>query len=80
MFLNSKFACAKIIEEIPQAKGGYSAGYVFEVDGKKVKGNVPYSSLKSISLDSLKKIECVKIEYSNYSTFFNRVIDNRILK
>lgn len=80
-YSNSSCACAQITKETAQAKGGYSTRYIFTVDEKTIEGKVSNSYLKrNISLDSLKKIKCIKIEYSNYSTYFNRVIDKRILK
>jgi hypothetical protein len=78
-YTSSKIGCAKITRK-SAIRGAWSVHYEFEVDGEIMEGGIETGFLKKISLDSLKKIECIKIEYSNYSTFFNRVIDKRILK
>ena len=78
-YTNTTSTCAKITKRA-YATGGVSVIYTFEIDGKKIKSGSSNSLLKDISIDSLKNIECVKIEYSNYSTFFNRITDKRILK
>lgn len=79
MFSNTKIIYGKITRETNQAKGGYSTRYSFECDNKIVEGSMPNSDIKDISLDSLKKLDSIKIEVSNYSTFFNRIIDKRVL-
>ena len=54
--------------------------YTYVIEGKKYDGSIEVGEIKNISLDSLKKIECIKIEYSNYVNSFSRVIDQSILK
>lgn len=78
-YTSTKITCGKIVRQ-SSIRGAYSVYYTFEVDGISKEGGVGTSFLKNLSLDSLKKIECVKIEYSNFSTYFNRVVDERILK
>ncbi len=79
MYTNSKVVCGKIICQTASAKGGYSIRYVFFIHTIKFEGKMPNSDLKDIPLDSLKKVDCIKIEVSNYSTFFNRIVDKRVL-
>lgn len=79
MYMNSKVTCGEIVKQEQQARGGYSIYYNFYVDDVKYSGSIESSALVDISLDSLKQIECIQIEYSLYSKFFNRIIDSRIL-
>jgi hypothetical protein len=78
-YSNSKITCAKITREA-SVKGSKSIYYNFEVDGEVIEGGIGISFLKTIPLDSLKKIDCIRVEYSEYSTFFNRIVDSRILQ
>lgn len=78
-FMNSSIVCGKIVNHY-KLRGATYIEYEFFADEQKKFGTLNPSDLKSIYWDSLKKMECVKIEYSNYWTFFNRVIDKRILK
>lgn len=78
-YTNTTSTCAKITKSV-SVRGAWSVVYVYEVNGQKNEGAIYTSLLKDISMDSLQKIECVKIEYSNYSTFFTRIVDKRILK
>ena len=79
MYTNSKIVCGKIISQKRQSRGGYSVYYDYLYNGKKMKSAIETTYLKDITLDSLKKIDCIKIEVSNYSTFFNRIVDKRVL-
>ncbi len=80
MYSNTQIICGKIYKQEKQTRGGYSIYYKFDLEGIVHKGAVGTSFLKKIPLDSLKKLDCIKIECSNYSTFFNRIIDKRVLK
>lgn len=80
MFSNTKIIYGKITRETEQPKGGNSTRYSFVYNNKIVEGKMPNSEIKDISIDSLKKLDSIKIEVSNYSTFFNRIIDKRVLK
>jgi hypothetical protein len=80
IFIDSKTTCGRITRETFGSKGGHSTHYIFFVGSEKIEGNTSNSFLKKIPLDSLKKIECIEIEYSRYSTIFNRLIDKRIVK
>ena len=78
---NSSIITGKIIGQQRATKGGYTIVYEFKVKGREVKGTIFTSFIKeNLTLDSLKNIPNIKIEYSKYSTNFNRIIDKRILK
>lgn len=51
--------------------------YRYRVESKVFTGSISAGELKIHSLDSLKKYNCVKIEYSKYSPSYSRVIDTR---
>lgn len=78
-YTSSKITCGRIIRQ-SSIRGAWSIYYVFKVEGETIEGGVGTSYLKNIPLDSLKKIECVQIEYSTWGTSFNRVVDKRLLK
>jgi len=78
-FLKSRTICGKIIGE-HEIKGAKYIRYRFIIDNDTSEGSLSVLDVKRISLDSLKKIECVQIQYSEFSSFFNRVVDKRILK
>ena len=78
--MNSNILCGKIIKIESGVKGGKNIWYSFKVNNKNILDNISIGFFKKIPFDSLKKFDCVKIEVSNYSTFFNRVVDERVLK
>jgi hypothetical protein len=61
------------------SKGVEYLTYKFNVNDKIFIGNIPVSSLKIKDLDSLKSMDCIKIEYSKITTFINRVVDERVM-
>ena len=79
VYINSSITCAKFVGQ-GQTKGANYLLYKFEVNGKKYEGNESTSKIIDQPYDSLEKIECLKVEYSSFAPFFNRVIDKRILK
>jgi hypothetical protein len=61
-------------------KGSTLVKYEFEnIEGTKFSGNIDLKNLKIRSIDSLKKIECVSVRYSNFSAFFSEIDDQRVL-
>ncbi len=80
MFSKTEIVLGKINRETEQSKGGKSTRYLFIFKNQVVEGKMSNSELKNISIDSLKKMENVKIEVSEYWTFFNRIVDKRVLK
>jgi hypothetical protein len=79
VYIKSSTACAKFTNQ-GQIKGANYLLYEFKIANKKYTGNESASKIIDISVDSLKKIKCVKVEYSNLIPFFNRVVDKRVLK
>lgn len=79
MFSKSSVTCAKITR-ITRDRSGASIRYFFDVNNRTYLSGLSTISTKNISIDSLKKIDCIQLEYSNYSPFWNRIIDKRILK
>lgn len=81
MLRNSIITTGKIIGQQKATKGGYVIVYLFKVKGNYVKGTIYSSFIKnSLTLDSLKMIPNIKIEYSKNSVNYNDIIDKRILK
>ena len=78
-FINSKTTCAHFAR-ISGVRTTDYYHYSYMVDGNQFEYSVSEFNLKLRDLDSLKKIECVEIEYSVYFPSFSRVVDKRILK
>ena len=80
-FQNKGYTYGQIISIKRGVKGGYHYIYNFKNNGKVIYGFIYTNEIKdNIDFDSLKNIPNIKIEYSKYSTNFNRIIDKRILK
>ena len=78
-YIRSVFVCGKIIG-ISKIKGVSYVNYSFIVNGKKYFESVANHDLKrELIMDSLKKIQCVQIEYSFISPAINRFSDKRFL-
>lgn len=79
MFLKTRVTYG-ILTKKASSRGASSIHYIFKFNGKLIESGISTSLLKELSLDSLKKIDSVKIEVSEYWTFFNRIVDKRVLK
>jgi hypothetical protein len=79
MYLDSNIACAKFIYQ-SESRGVKYVHYTVNINEEVHDGSLSMAQLKIKSMDKLKKIDCLKVEYSNYSSFFNRVVDKRVLK
>jgi len=79
VYIKSERTCGTIIEET-EIRGARYIRYKFQVDGETIYGSVTSSHIVSLGIDSLKRIECIEIQYSNFSSVFNRLVDDRILK
>jgi len=80
MYVNSSIVCGKVYER-HSIRGSDSFDFKFKIDGETLNNNVPVGFIKkNVSYDSIKKIECLKVEYSNYSTLFSRIVDERVLR
>lgn len=53
--------------------------YKYSVNGREYFGSINKKSLKIKSLDSLKKITCVEIEYSKYLNSYSIVSDTKVI-
>lgn len=78
-YSNSDIICAKIIGSY-EVRGATYIEYVFEFNKTKTNGSASTIELKKIGIDSLKKMDCIKIEVSEYWSFINRIVDKRVLK
>ena len=79
VYFHSGFECGKV-KRVGISKGARYVVLEFYLDDTKYTCSQTNSDFKLINLDSLKKIECIKIEYSTILPFFNRVVDMRVLK
>jgi hypothetical protein len=79
MFINSKTACGNFVYSA-SVRGSTYVHYVVIKDGEKHFGSTPTGSLKIKNLTELKKVDCVVVEYSVYSGWFSRVIDDRVME
>ena len=78
-FSTTEKTCCKIVG-VSSIRGGGVILYDYEINHRKHKGSMTVGYFKDeISLDSLKKIDCVEMEYSKYLPFLNRITDKRIL-
>jgi hypothetical protein len=78
VYIGSQIECGQV-DRIGISKGARYVVLEFEIDNKKYTCSQTNSDFKPFDIDSLKKIECVKIEYSTFLPVFNRVVDERIL-
>ena len=79
VYFHSDIACGKVIGQ-GQTKGANYIRYKFQIGNQTVYGSESSSVFVDLSLDSLKKMDCVKIQYSQFIFDFNRIVDLRILK
>jgi hypothetical protein len=77
-YTNASIVYGKFTDE-SSIRGSHSMYYKFYYKNVLKEGGVRKSEIKNIPIDSLKKLDIIKIEVSNYSTFFNRIIDKRVL-
>jgi hypothetical protein len=78
-FTSTSKTCATIYK-VGRNRTVASYHYSYYVNGIIHDGSIETGYIKNISLDSLKKIDCIKIEYSNYVYSFSRIIDQSLLK
>ncbi len=79
VYFGSQIECGQV-NRIGISKGARYLVLEFEIDNKKYNCSQTNSDFKPIDIDSLKKIKCIKIEYSTLIPFFNRVVDKQVLK
>jgi|SRR5690554_1898625 len=81
LFFGSKKTCSTIIEKkrINNNIGVYA--YCYTLEGVVFKQNESIIHIKrDLSLDSLKKIDCIKVEYSSYFPSISKIVDERVLR
>jgi hypothetical protein len=79
-FIKSNTVCGKIIGE-STTRGATHYKYKFYVNEKVYFATHPYPYFKdNLTLDSLKKIDCIQIEYSSFSPNISKLVDKRVLK
>lgn len=78
VYINSQVTCGKAIR-YGETKGAVYTIFSFKVNNKKYSCTQSNTFFIDVPLDSLKKIECVKIEYSTFLPIFNKVVDERLL-
>ena len=79
-YTKSEIICGELFKK-SKMKGVSYYDFRFEVDGKKYFGTIPRPYIKeNLEFDSLKKIDCIKIETSFISPSINRLVDTRILE
>lgn len=81
MFISTSTACGRITN-IGSSRGSKGMNYTFEIDGKRYKNSVDFYDLKKEykSLEMIRNLNCVEVEYSNIWPVYNRVIDGRVIK
>lgn len=80
MFVSSSTTCA-IFTRTSSVQGFNELNYTFKVNEETYSGQIGLYHLKNKfkSLEEIHKLECVKLEYSNYWPVLNRIIDKRVL-
>lgn len=80
-FMKTKQTCGEITDRISGAKNHCYFKYSFKLNNKIYYSEVPCIEINGeLSLESLKKIKCIKIEYSTLDKSYNRIVDARILR
>ena len=79
--LGGKTACGQIQEKRDSTYGSKVFSYEFYIDDIKYEGIVsPADVVDSMSIEELRKLNCIKIEYWESFPSRNSVIDKRILR
>ncbi|MNU55783.1 hypothetical protein D3C71_448660 [compost metagenome] len=78
-YFKSTFVCGKIIGT-SKMRGVNFLHYSFSIDERSYFSSIAQYDLKNgITIDSLKKVDCIQIEYSFISVAINRFTDKRFL-
>lgn len=78
IYINSETTCAQFFDE-ESVRGAKYMNFKYLVEDKEYNQAVSFMFLKNKSLEDMKKVECVTIEYSVWLPAFSRVIDKRIV-
>jgi len=79
VYTKSSVVCGKITEKT-EIRGASYVIFTFQLNGQTIRGSETASTIVKLPIDSLQKIECIQIEYSEFSSAFSRIVDKRILK
>lgn len=79
LYVDSKKTCGNYYRE-GNMRGAKLFVYHYNVNGVDYRSPTTSMSLKIKTLDSLKQIKCVEIEYSKWFPSISRMIDKRVLK
>lgn len=73
MYSNSSEVCAKF-KSFSKIRSSKILVYTFEINQKTYEGNMDINLHTESEINELKNSDCIRIEVSNYWSFFNRVI------
>jgi hypothetical protein len=80
MFTNTTKVCGKVTSKF-KIRGVTDVKFEFKINNKFHSGSQEYGAFNSdISFDSLKLLDCVEIEYSNYWHIYSRITDKRLVE
>lgn len=79
IYIDSKTTCGNYYSE-GKNRGAEGFVYHYSVDGVDYKAATAAMSMKIQSLEELKKIKCIEVEYSVWFPSVSRVVDERIIK
>lgn len=78
-FIYSQQVCCSFSYEW-ETRGAKRLHYTYKVNKFKYSGDVSIRELKIRDIESLKKIKCIQVEYSEMFPSFSRIVDKRVLK
>lgn len=79
LYIKKEITCATFYDE-SAVKGTSYLEYKYQVNSEMYYHSVAKSELTIKSIDELKQIKCVEIEYSVWFPSFSRVTDKRVIK
>lgn len=79
LYVDSGTTCGNYYKE-GKNRGAVGFVYHYNINGMDYTSATVSMQLKVNTLDSLKKIKCVEIEYSKWFPSISRMVDKRILK
>jgi hypothetical protein len=80
LFFSSEQACCEIFEQDNVANNNWVYRYRFNYKDSLYVNYESMVHIKKIDLDSLIKIECIKVEYSTYFPSISKIVDERVLR
>jgi hypothetical protein len=80
LYSNSSTVCGVIYGRHKGSRGGWYIDYKFEINNKKYLRSQDSWDCKDVSIEIMKKMNCIKIEYSNFWNGYSKIIDRRIVE